>query len=754
MGLFLSEIRHAFRVIGRRPGYALFSALVFALAVGTVTPTFSLVNAFIFRPLPFGEPDRLVHVWTTESEWDAYKVRMSIPDYQDIRREARSFEGLAAFNYTGVDLADGDEPQEIEAGRVSANFLDVLRREPFLGRGFEEGEDEPGADRVVLLSEQLWRSRYGSDSSILGRTIEIDGSAHTVVGVMPADFIFPLPVTKLWVPRAMDTSVYGRGSHLLQVVGRLAPGVSKAQALAELEGIAAALASEYPETNATRGVAIGNLRSALNFADEIIVMMAVVLGAANLLVLAIACANLSGLFLSRAIGRSREFSIRTALGGSRRRLVRLVLIESLVLAVPGAVLGLGLAGILTTYMDEAIPQDLYRVGAMTLDPVSVAFTIGLTVLAALGAGLFPAIRMSKRDLAEEIRSSGRSSTGSRERQRVQSGLVITEVALGVALTIAALVMVQTMGTLQALDPGFDKDNVLTMRVSLRRDAYPDDDSVRSFVTRVTERIGSLPGVEAVSTVNHLPLNHEYWAAPIRTGGEETKKESIMLTAGVDYLDVMGIPLLDGREFADSDVSLDSNVAVVTKAFADAYFKGQSPLGRTFRIGSDEDEFRIVGMAGDTLHISLEDRARPFAYISSLQHPVRMFRVMVRAEQPKLLAGAVREAIREIDPQLPVVEIRTAGEVVNEFLLPQRAMSASLGGLSLGAILLAAVGLYGLIAFFVAQHMREIGLRLALGASPQDVVRMIVTRGLRLAGAGALIGVAVALALVKLCRDFC
>jgi len=744
---FLADIRHVMRGIARNPGYALFTVLVFALAVGTVTPTFSLVDTFLFRPLPFGEPGRLVHVWGTDEEVRSRSARVSVPDYLDWRRETKAFSGLVAFNYSGEDLTDGDRPEEVASGRVSANFLDVLERKPLIGRGFSEGEDEPGAAPVAILSEQLWRERYGGDPGILGRTIGIDGTAHTVVGVMPADFLFPLPITRIWIPRMMDTDLYPRGRRLVQVAGRLAPGVTPKQAQDEMTRIAAGIAEQYPDTHRYWGARVTSLRAALNFADEIISMMSLVLAAAHVLVLGIVCANLSGLFLSRAMRRSRELSIRLALGGSRRRIVRLILLEPVVLASISVIPGLALAAVLCRTLDSLIPPDIYRVGSMDLDLIAVGFTIGLSVATACAASLLPAIKMSRVELADVLRATSLATTTSRERSRLQSALVVVEVALGVTLLVAALLMARTVDELAKTDVGFDSDKVLTARVSPRKDVYPDADARRAFASRVIERLEAMPGVESASAANHLPLNHEYSQSLVRMSlGDENKRESLVLVVGLRYFRTMGIELLEGREFAATDLDAGEPVVMVTRSFADSMV-GPNALGRTIFL--DDDEVRIIGIVRDSAHASLEETTMPIAYLSQLQSPTSYYRFLVRAEQPTLFADAIREVVQSIDPEMPVTEVRTLDAVISEFVLPRRVMSVSLTGLSVGALLLAAIGLYGLIAFFVAQQTREIGVRLALGAGPSGILRMVVMRALRLATYGVAAGIVGSLALTRL-----
>jgi putative ABC transport system permease protein len=502
------DVRFSLRLLARDRGFTAVTLSILALAIGTTTPTFSMLNAYLLRPLPFFEPERLVHVWATDTRQGWNQGRISVPEFLDWRREARGFESLAAFNYTAETLSGGDQPEEVSAGRVSANTFDVLGRRAALGRTFLAGEDEPGAAEVVVLSDAFWRSRYDADRRVLGRTLELGGRDHTIVGVMPADFVFPLPTTRLWVPRVLDAGRHPREQSLLQVVGRLSPGVSRRQAQAEMTALAMRLAEQYPQTNRDRGADVADLRRSLNFGDQILRLMSVVLFVAHGFVLLIACGNVAALLLARAFGRARELAVRAGRGATRRRRPRQPIIKSARHAVGGGVLGTLLARALIRALSSVIPEDLYRVGELSLDAPALAFTLGVSLLATLLSGLTPALRVSQVDLAQAFRDAGAALSASRPALRLQSLLVVGQIGLAAVLLIGTGLMLRTFRAVQDVDPGFDPRNVLTLELKPSREAYPTDEQVGAFHRRLLEEARRLPGVRAAGTVNHPPLNHE------------------------------------------------------------------------------------------------------------------------------------------------------------------------------------------------------------------------------------------------------
>lgn len=745
------DLRFALRVLARNPGSTLVAVLTLALAIGATIPTFSIANAFLLRPLPFADPSALVHLWGTDRRSGLSMGRVSVSDYEDWKAQSRSFDGMAAFNYTEEDLTGGEMPERVSAARISADAFQVLGVQPALGRGFLPGEDHSGRSDVAVLSHRFWMERYGGNPAVLGRTIEVNGRRHTIVGVMPEDFLFPLPTTRFWIPRDLDETRSKRDRRFLQVMARLRPGVSIDEAQAEMETVGARLEEQYPDTNRSVGVRIVPLRAALNFAHQILQVLSAVLFLANLFVLLIACANVSSLLLARALGRAREVAIRTALGASRRRLVRLFLTESLVMAIAGGTFGTMIALWLVDLAARAIPEDLYRVGELTVDRPALLFALVISIGAALMFGLPPALRASRADLSASFKEGGTTSS-SRRTLRLQGILVSGQVALAAMLLIGTGLMIGSFRSLQELEPGFDASNVLTVKVSLPDQRYDQSERVAVFHREVIGEVAALPGIEAVATTNFLPLNHEssesLFSLPgIAIDPAAGAPTGRVLSVSADYFKVLRVPLMKGRVFSDGDTATAAKVAMVNETLARRYFGEADPIGRILRFEQSGREKTIVGVVGTTLDQDLAAGAAPQIYLPAAQWPWSYFRVVARTSgDPLAAAASVREAIWRVDRLLPLTEVRSMQKVVADFLLPQREMARQLTGLSLTALLIALVGIYGLIAFFVSQRRREIAVRMTLGARPGEVIGLVVRRGLVLATIGLGIGIAGALAM--------
>jgi len=747
------DLQHAVRLLASNPGMTAVAVLALALGIGAMTVTFSVTNAYLLRPLPFKSPGRLVHLWSTNERQGWSMLRVSVPDFLDWRAQNTSFEDLAAFNYTGDDLTGGDRPEKISTGRVSANVFEVLGVRPVLGRGFRPGEDAPGRTPVAVLSYRFWQSRFRGDPGILGSTIELNRQPYEIVGVMPADFVFPLPTTQLWTTRELDPGRYGRTDGVVQVVGRLRPDLTPAQAQAEMSGIADRLAKAYPEADTDRGVAIVPLRAALNFGYDIFRLVAVVLGMADLFVLLIACANVASLLLGRALGRRREVAVRTALGATRARLVRQFLMESLVLALAGGAVGVLLAAWGVRAMGSVIPDELYRVGDISIDARALLFSLAATIGTAVVFGLLPALSASRQDPGAAMRENGRSMSSAGGTLRAQSVLVAGEIGVAVMLLVGTALMIHSYENLQHVDPGFDPRHVLTATISLPP-RYDAPEKVAAFHRAVIETVGGVAGVTAAATVDYLPLNHETDITEFTVPGRDVaptgkRPSAVSLVASPDYFAVMGIPILGGRAFSDADRAGAAPVIVVNQTMARRYFPEGDAVGQTIVL-EDGDRVTIVGVAADAKHDDLAAPAGAQIFFPQAQQPTRYLRVLVRTDgDPLARVGSVTAAVWQVDRDLPFVDIRSLEQVVHEFLLPQTAMSSTLAGLAVGALVLAVVGVYGLMAFFVAQRRPEIGIRVALGASPRNVVAMVMGRGLGLTLAGTATGLLAAVGLAQL-----
>lgn len=752
---WFKDARYAIRGLAGAPGFTIVALLALALGIGQLTPTFSLINAYLLRPLPFDEPDRLVHLWETAPRRGSFTSRVAYPNFRDWRDRSESFQDMAAFNYTSEELTEGDRPERISSGRVSWNVFEVLGVEPLLGRGFEPGEDTPGNTQVVVLSHGFWENRYDADPDVLGSTLEINRTPHTIVGVMGPEFVFPLPTTQFWVPRPLDEASRPRDERFLQVVGRMNPGVTMAQAQAEMDGIAGALAQEFPDTNTDAGVNVVDLRSALNFADEVLGIMSVILLIAGGFVLLIVCANVSSLLLARSMARRREVAIRTALGATRAQLLRQFLTESLVLAVGGGALGLMLAQWLTGLSAGAIPPDIYRIGEIEIDLAAVLFTFGVCVITALVFGLVPALRASSIKLGNSLRE-GHSATSSRSSLRLRNALVVSQITLALVLLTGTSMMVRTLDDMRNADTGFVADNVLTATMVLQDASYEEPTARRAYHRQVVEELRAVPGVTAAATANFLPLNHESSGDSFSVPGVEPPSDgqtpvAIALRVSPDYFAAMGIPMRSGRAFDARDNIEAARVAIINDVFAERYWPDGDPMGAEILV--EDTPVQIVGVVADSKHVDLTS-VREKIYYPADQGAGSYFRLVVRTDSdPLAMVDSIRQAIWQVDPDLPINQVRTLDAVVADFLLPQRMMASALAGFSGGAIVLACVGIYGLIAFIVSQSTREMSIRMALGAGGRDVLGQVLKSGLRLTGIGIACGFVGALGLAQLLSAF-
>ena len=757
MSNLLKDLRYAIRMLIRKPGFTAVAVITLALGIGANTAIFSFVNTFLLRPLPFRQPDQLVHLWGTDRRQDEDTLRVSLANYQDWKRLNNSFSDLAAFNYTGEDLTGGQEPERISAGRVSANAFDLLGVQPLLGRGFLPGEDQPGSAQVVVLGHKFWQNRFASDSNIPGRTININDSVYTIVGVMPPDFVFPLPVTEIWIPHVLDPAKSGREVQYLQVMGRLKRGVTREQAQAEMAAIAAQLEVAYPKENEEVGINIVPLQSALNFAYDILKPMSIILFLAVGLVLLIACANVANLLLARALGRTREMAIRAALGAGRLRLVRQLLTESFLISLGGGAVGVLLAVWMAGGIERTIPLEIYRAGKISVDPPALVFTLGICLLTALIFGLAPALQSSRLNLTESLKEGSNASGTGFKRRRLQSALVVGQMALSLALLVGAGLMIRSLFELQRVDTGFGADSALTMTLVLPERKYAENEQKVAFHRRVIEEARRLPGVESAATVDYLPLNHEYAIAEFNIEGREPGSSEKALTANAlsispDYFSAMGISILNGRAFADYDDAKSQKVAIINESMASRFFPDSDSVGRSLIIKSENKQDQaatIIGVVGNTRQVELAEGFQPQIYLSQYQSPKRYFRLIIRTEgDPSTIASTARRAVWEVDGSLPIAEVKTVKAVVEEFLLPQRTLAVTMLFLAAGALILAMAGIYGVMSYFVSRRTREIGIRMALGAQSSDVIRMVMRQGLRLSIAGVAAGIAIAFLLAK------
>jgi putative ABC transport system permease protein len=753
---FWQDLKYALRSVRNAPGYAGLVVLTLAFGIAANTTIFSVINPYLYRPLPFGDADQLVQVnqMNPTTGWDM--DRFSYPQYLDWAERSRAFSAVGAYTYGSVNVTDAEGPEQIAYGRVTSNMFDVLDAPAALGRTFRLDEGGPAGERVIVMSDGLWRRRYSTDPGIVGRAITVDGIQHIVIGVMKPDFNFPFGGVKLWVP-ARDDATSNRERAAYQLVGRLNPGWTGERARADLEGIQSELSAQYPNIDGRmNGVSVKPVREALNFAwDQVTVLFYVLLGAVGF-VLLIACANVASLTLARGGSRRREVAVRAAMGAPRVRIVRQLLTESLVLALGGGLLGVAMSYGLTGLLNPLIPEDLFKIGAIDIDLTVLAFSLLVTLLTPIAFGLLPALSASRVDLTVGLKEGSKGSGGP-EASRGRSVLVVTQVALAVVLVTGAGLMLRSFASVQTLDLGFDSDRLVSAEVVLSADRYPTGEERRAFMVEAVSAIRGVPGVTAGSSVQWLPLNHESSSSQVASSSLEGAPvdEWPLATANYvypDYFETMGIELVAGRDFASMDGVDTQRVVIVNRSLAARLWPGESALGQALLIGDPSGSMAtsVIGVVDDVQHESLDpDGVGAQYYRASLQAGSRRFFVLARtpAAAPSVIPG-LRTALSAIAPDLPVT-IRPMSDVVSENQLQWSLSAVFLGAFGSGALLLAALGIYGLTSYSVSQRQREMAVRIALGASRSEIRRTVVGGGLRLTGIGLIVGLAAALVLGRL-----
>jgi putative ABC transport system permease protein len=752
-----TDLRSALRSLAKRPATTAAVVAILALGIGANTAMFSVVHAVLLTPLPFDRPAELTMVWVDNRVQGWRRDITSYPNFLDWRQN-QSFQSLAAYRPLSVSLTTGGEPIEVQAAEVSASFFPTLGVAPALGRGFTAEEEQEGHDRVVVVSHGLWQRRFGSDPGLVGRDIELGGESHTVVGVAPAAFDFPR-ATEVWGPLAPEEGLrQARGALWLYVVGRLQPGVSLAAAQAEMSAVAARLEGDYPQTNEGLGINLVPLQADLvgEVRPALLVLLAAVFA-----VLLIACANLTNLLLARAGDREREFAVRSALGAGRRRLLIQLLWESVVLALVGGTAGVVLAQVASPLLLGWGARELPRLPRAGLDPAVLAFTLGVTLATGLAFGLAPALHLARTRLTEVLKEGGRGSAGGRRSARLRRLLVASEVAVALVLLVGAGLLLRSFAELTRVDPGLAAEGRLTFRLQLPSSTYPEGVDAHRFFDELVARLGALPGVRAAGVasavlIGRLPNATNVTIEGRAPEGVEDERAVAVDTVSPRLFEAAGMPLRRGRAFAATDAPQATPVAIVNEAMERQYWKGQDALGRRFKYGGpgSEDPWRtVVGVVADTRRSGADQEVMPSTFLPLAQAPRRRMTVVVEtAGDPLALAAAVREQVWALDRSLPVSDVSTLQQVLDERLAPRRFQMLLLGLFAGVALALALVGIYGVVSCLVEQRMREIGVRMALGAPGQRILRMVVGQVLALTLPGVAVGLAGAFALTRFLRS--
>jgi predicted permease len=771
MEKFLQDVKYGLRMLAKSLGFTIIAVLTLALGIGASTAVFSIVNAVLLKPLPYPHAERIVFPWR-QSPPDIDLGYNEIPwgarSFHNFQRDIKGFQDIGAFEAAGFNLTGTGDPVRIDGVRASSGFFRTMGVAPLLGRTFLDEEDHAGHDREVILGYGLWQRKFGGDPAVVGRTLELNGESYSVVGVMPNGFAFPrgeeMPGSfqfprqpEMWVPAVTDISADPTAPDEFALIARLKAGVSLGQSQTELNVLAKEWEKEFPHGTGWFTSKITPLASQV--AGETRRPLLLLLGAVGV-VLLIACANVANLLLARSLGRRKEFTLRAALGAAQGRLVRQLLTESVLLAFFGGIVGLLLGELAIQFVKTFGPLNIPRLHEIRLDPGVFAFTLAVTLFTGLLFGLAPALGATRENLVETLKEGGQRSGSGPGRQKIRSALLVSEVALALVLVIAAGLLVRTFFHLLKVDPGFNTSRVLMFELTLPGARYPDKDSVAGVYRKVLDRLNDIPGVQAPGIGSPMPMSGGQESSAFAIPGRALDKNlghspvACYTIASPGYFSAIGTPILRGRPFLDSDTADSQPVAIISKTLADQFYPGEDPIGKSIKLPPAKfPTLTIVGIAADVKHFTVRESTGPEFYVVYTQKPypdMLTMQVALRTQaDPRAIIGSAREAIRSVDPSLPIAKVSTLASLVDDSMTQPRFSMLLLGAFAALALVLASIGIYGVISYSVAQRTQEFGIRLALGAQPRNVFSIVLSQGARLALLGIFLGFIAAFAVTRL-----